>query len=916
MNLAVAENISPMLTQYLEYKAKYPDALLLFQVGDFYELFFDDAVTVSRSLNLTLTSRDKNSPDPVPMAGVPIASVETYVTRLIALGFSVAIVSQSSKPIKGRAAVERKLERIVTPGVQVLCAEGDARQRLLATVVFDPQGSSQSEVGVAYCDVNNGEVWTREGLNQVSLTAELAKISPAEVILPKSINGSTIDRRLALVRELERALGNQTIKFRGESYLQTDTGARKSSEIEGFLALSPLLRKTARLLINYVDEVTVGRTLGIRKISPQARQQSLGIDAVTRRTLELTENSRDGSARGTLFSYLDCTRSVGGARLLRSWLLNPLVNKSEIEARQDLVKIFLEAVNLRGRLAEALKSVCDIERVVTRLELGVVSPRELAALRESLDSAQLIAQQLSGEVNAQIGERLSALIASLTTIKAARENLNILAQSPPFTLTEGGIIAEGINAELDRLRVIKRDGRGFLNQLESSERIKSGINSLKIKYNGVLGYFFEVTQSNLSKIPSYFIRRQSTANCERFTTDELRNREAELLNAESRQIELERQLFADFRDAYKLHAPTLRDAAQALAKLDAVLSLAHVAERDGLVCPSILESCALVINEGKHPVVSVVKGAEFIPNSLDLTAKHFAIVSGPNMGGKSTYLRQTGLIVIMAQMGSFVPAKSAEIGIVDQIFSRMGASDDLSEGESTFMVEMREVSNIVAHATERSLVLVDEVGRGTATADGLAIAQAILEWLVSKTHSRSLFATHFHELTELEGQSDRGSDGQRDRHSDGQCENQCGDIQNLSVGAIERAGEVTFTHQIKAGPANKSYGLEVAKLAGLPPGLLVRAKQLLNGMKHVGNTSGASRQLSIFSTAVMEPVTCEPSDYKSLKSLESSLREVNINELSPIQALNYLYELKKQIDIKESGHNPSAASSAVHSAKS
>lgn len=861
----------PMLAQYLEYKARHTDCLLLFQVGDFYEVFFDDAQTVAKALNLTLTSRDKSSPDPVPMCGVPVAVVDGYLSRLVDQGFSVAVVSQCEEAQPGKGMVKRRLERIVTPGVRLL---GGAESSGAANIVAAIYAERESDAAVAFSDVQSGKVLVRDSIALGSLRQELARIAPAEVILPGMSDGRSIDRRLKWVRDIEGQLCGGALKFRGESYILPGAARDQAfSALSGYAPLSPQAKKAVRLLLNYIDEATLGLGAKIVEVCANAFAGVMVIDGTTRANLELLRNARDGSSRGTLFEFLNETCSAAGERLLRSWIVNPLLSVSAIRERHQAVREFKARCAEREELRRALRCTTDLERIAARLELHVATPRELGALRDSLLQLPGIQEIILQGICRDAAEPplLAVLAKNLEAPPALAQLLSgTLADSPAPTSNDGGIIRDGFSAELDELRKLKSHGTSWIAEIEGRERERSGINSLKIRYNNVIGYFIEVTKSNLQKVPQDYIRRQSMVGGERFTTVELREREQQVLGAQAKQIALEKRLFEELKEQCLPYAADVRRVAEDLAQLDVLRCLAQVAEREDLCEPCIYEGTDLLIEHGKHAVLAKLLRGRFIANSLSLRegGKNLAVVSGPNMGGKSTFLRQNAIIAILAQMGSFVPASKAGVGIVDKIFARLGAADDLQEGESTFMLEMREMAHIISNATSRSLLLIDEVGRGTASADGLSIARAILEWIALKIKCRTLFATHFHELTELESAFPA--------------------LLNLSVGSLDDGDTVIFTHEIKPGPANKSYGLEVAKLAGLPPELLSRAREVFNGIE----SAVPERQLNIFSQAPVRPVETAPKDYARLRTLRDRVESIEINSITPLEALSILSELK------------------------
>lgn len=872
MNVAVeTQKLPPMLTQYLEYKKQYPDCQLFFQVGDFYELFFEDAVTVSKVLNLTLTTRDKNDPDPVPMCGVPIAVVDNYLERLVQRGFSVAIVSQVGEPT-GKGMVARKLERIVTPGVRVLGrAEDDGAVAIVATCYVE----SDEDVSLAFTDVQSGRISVREGLNQHHLMSEVQRVAPAEVIVPRNIRGKPVDRRVSWVRDLERAHGERGVKYRPESYVEnTKTGVRNFASIPGYASLSVSAKKAVRLLLAYLDETTIDRQLSFSEISPKAYTRSLLIDATTRKHLELVSNTRDGGEEGTLLQHMRRSVTLGGSRLLRAWILAPLCDVAAIAERQNAVEYFLNNVSLRNDLRESLKLVADAERIAARIELDVATPRELGALRDTLRRAPEIVARLHAEAQ----KHLLVLEDIILRASVPNEPLNmlnqVLADNPPLSAQDGGIVREGYDRELDRLRALRATGKSWIVELEATEKSRTGISSLKIRYNNVLGYFIEVTRANVDKVPGNYLRRQSTVNSERYTTTELREREEEVIGAEGKALALERQHFEALRAGLKPFLNAFRSCAAALAELDVLLGFAELQEANAYVRPSVDESGEYEVIDGKHPILARRLEHAYVPNSLRMgkTDKRCLVITGPNMGGKSTYIRQAGLIAIMAHCGAPVPARAARLGVVDRIFARIGAADNIAEGDSTFMVEMREASNILGAASERSLLLIDEIGRGTATSDGLAIARAILEWIVGKLNARTLFATHFHELTELANNEPL--------------------IANLCVGSVDKDGDVYFTHLIEPGAANKSYGIEVAKLAGLPAELIGRAREILAHLAENPRAKG-QQQLGLFNAAISKSVEVKPpADYDSLKAFRKRVQDIDVDGLSPREALDFVYALK------------------------
>lgn len=847
--------LPPMLEQYLEYKRKHPDCLMLFQVGDFYEVFFDDAVTVAKALNLTLTSRDKNSPNPIPMCGVPVGVVDSYAQRLVAQGFAVAIVSQSGAPANGKGMFERRLDRIVTPGVQLLsdaAAEGGESICALSS-------SDGDKVGLAIVYPQSGRVLVREDLNPSILRSELSRLRPSEFLVPENWRGILLDQRFAwLVKGLAMRAGVSLVRFRPLGMSST----RAFGDIEGYAGLGQQCRDAVRMLLTYLDETTVAKQISVKRVDRLVKGKNVEIDAPTRVNLELLNNSRDGSSRGTLYEYLSATVTAAGARQLRTWIAEPIFSKSELSARYDAVGRLSANDTGRETVRDVLKKANDLERIAARSELGIVSPKELAALRDCFVSMPLLQQRVADLG----GERLTALSTNMT---APEDLVQLLSRSlndnVPHLITDGGVFRDGYDPELDRLRGLGVSGQAWLTDLENRERERSGINSLKVKFNSVLGYFIEITATHRDTVPSDYIPRQRTANTGRFVTPELAERQQEVLNAHDLKIAREKILFDELRLKIQPFAGDVRRIGAAIAEVDVLAAFAFLTQRDVLCRPEICEDSVLEINNCWHPVVARLSSVRFVRNSIALgvAQPRCLIVTGPNMGGKSTYLRQTAIAVIMAQIGCFAPAESMRFGLVDQIFARIGASDDLSEGDSTFMVEMREASNILRSASYNSLVLIDEIGRGTATADGLAIAQAILESLVVSNKSRTIFATHFHDLTKLESLYPP--------------------IQNVSVGSVDKGEQVFFTHQILKGPANRSYGIEVAKMAGISTAIIKRARGLLNASVQ-DNANGLNNQgqMSVFS------LTAAPAQFEGvdeLKELRDAVLGFNLNSATPLQAM-------------------------------
>ena len=863
---ATKNNLPPMMVRYLEFKERYPDALLFFQVGDFYELFYDDAVTVAKSLNLTLTSRDKNSPEPVPMCGVPLSVLDGYIDRLLPLGYSVAVVSQTGSG----QGVDRALERFVTPGMRLFTSvSSDSTESLIAGVALDPASRSAS---VVCTDPQTGIVKVKDGIDLASLPRELAAWMVREVVVPRSIGGERVDRRTSWVRAIEGVIKSAAIRFRPESSGPVTAEEGMPTTVQAELhALSPAAKRATRILLNYLDEISLGNSIPLREVSLQRGVGQVVIDAATRRNLELVQNIKDGSATGTLFGFLNSTETPGGARLLKSWILAPLADLELIKARQRGVS---ELREFYGTIAKVLSGLSDLERLAARLQLGVASPKDLGAIRDTLEQVPALQDTVAHCQSADVKEAVDNLIVPSELRILLRD---ALVDTPPYVANDGGIFRVGYDHELDEIRDLRSNADEWRTKFEAAEKISTGINSLKVKSNNVIGFFIEVPTAHGSKVPEHYQRRQSTASAERFTTPELKKYEDQVVTAVDRQVRRELKLFTELRDKVAAYVDNLRSVAGALSSLDALGALARVADTNQWTAPEVNNTGVLAIDNGRHPIIERMLGGSFIPNSVAFGAENprCFIITGPNMGGKSTYLRQIALITVLAQMGSYVPADSAAIGIVDRIFARLGASDDLHEGESTFMVEMREAAHILSHATDRSLVLIDELGRGTATTDGQSLAQSILERLAFELGCRTLFATHYHEITALERSSKR--------------------IGNLSVGSVEEEDRVVFTHAIQVGPAPRSYGLEVAKLSGLPGAVLSRAAELLIQIpaRASGRDDTQSAQRSLFENqTLLSPVPKrDPEDLR----LREYVKGLDPDSMSPRIALEALYTLKAMV---------------------
>src|SRR5687767_4692491 len=823
-------NSTPMLRQYQELKQQHPGTLLLFRLGDFYELFFDDAVTGSRELQITLTARQKDSSNPIPMCGVPHHSAANYIARLVRKGYRVAICEQTEDAAKTKKLVRREVVRIVTPGTPIDPQLLDARESVYLAAVC----TAGETIGAAFLDISTGEFRVTQETGRDSWTrirADLESYAPRELLFPASLGALIRTGLSGRAQTAPLPLGNDfassstevsaneygfdaTLTALDDWQWQRDdcysllVNHFKVHTLDGYgLARKDEAVRAAGACLRYAQETQRAAAAHVTDLVHFEPQDLLVLDSVTVRNLELVESLAGGSGR-SLLQVIDETVTGMGARLLRSWLLRPCVKRGEVEARLSAVQELFASQMRRDKLRARLKEVSDLERVIGRISLGSATPRDLVAMLRSLDQVPAIREVLTG-LPSSLLEVLAENTDELPDIRA------LIARSihddPPAKVVDGGVIRDGYSPELDELRSISRNAKQIIATLEATERGRSGINNLRIRFNGVFGYFIEVSKANAARVPVGYERRQTLANSERFTTPELRDWEKKVLGAEERIVQLETELFSDVCRQIAEETKRIQMTARALAALDALASSAETAARRRYVRPLLHDGDELEIVQGRHPVIEAFLDAPFVPNSIHLnnSTDRLLIITGPNMGGKSTVLRQTALVCILAQMGGFVPADKARLPLLDRVWTRVGASDDLTRGRSTFMVEMTETAAILHSATPRSLVLLDEIGRGTATFDGLSIAWAVAEYLHdSPEHAaKTLFATHYHELTEL-------------------AERLPG-AQNYQITATEREGEVVFLHRLERGRASKSYGIEVARLAGLPPVVLASAREVL-----------------------------------------------------------------------------------------
>ena len=882
------------MKQHAAIKREHPTALLFFRVGDFYELFFDDAVTAARELQITLTSRSKDAGINVPMCGVPYHAAENYISRLIRKGYKVAVCDQVEDPKLAKKLVRREVTRILTPGTAIDSQLGSEENNFLAAV------SRHGEtVGFAALDLSTGEFRATEFKGASAdrrIQEELQTLRPKDLLFGSSIPLFETQRSAAppipsaapKMASSELGAGIRWAETPLDDWVFAPDYAIPLVEnhfgvlsLEGFgLANRPAAASAAGAILHYVRTTQRGRLDHVDRIGFYERQSCLVLDAVTVRNLELVEPLFAGTGDSvTLFRAIDQTVTPMGKRLLRAWMLRPSIDRKEIELRHDAVQAGVADVVSREELRRAFDGVLDIERLLSRVTLETANPRDVLALSASLAKLPRVRTALA-RLHSQRLDELHALIDELTDL---RERIDSgIVDEPPITLNDGGVIRDGVDAALDDLRNLSRNGKQYIAHIEQRERERTGIGSLKVRFNNVFGYYIEISKANQNLAPADYERKQTLVNAERFTTPELKEYETKVLDAQEKIVEIERRLFAELRAAITAEARRIRQTALALAEVDVLAGLAHLAAVRNYARPALLlasEGGVLEIIEGRHPVIEQpeLTGStdRFVPNDLFLNDSTHSVLllTGPNMGGKSTYLRQAALIILMAQMGSFVPARSARLSLVDRIFTRIGASDNLARGRSTFMVEMTETAAILNTATPQSLILLDEVGRGTATFDGLAIAWAAVEYIHARTRAKTLFATHYHELTELE--------------------ELLPGVKNFHVSVKESGGGIVFLRKVAQGAADKSYGIEVAKLAGLPAEVVTRAREVLH--EHESAERAAMAHLEQGDDKAQRPAQLTIFTPLS-NTIVDQLRDADLNRLTPLEALNLLHELKKQLE--------------------
>ena len=876
--------LTPMMKQYMETKAQYQDCILFYRLGDFYEMFFDDALTASRELEITLTGKNCGQEERAPMCGVPYHAVESYLNKLVSKGYKVAICEQVEDPKTAKGIVKRDVVRIVTPGTNLdTQALDETRNNYIMCIVY-----IADRYGVSVSDITTGDYFVTEIPDSAKLMDEIYRFSPSEIICNEAFYMSGMD-----LDGMKDRLGI-TIYSLDSWYFDDDVCRQKLLEhfqVTSFAGLGLADYDcgiiSAGALLQYLLETQKNSLSNLTHITPYAAGKYMMLDSSTRRNLELCETLREKQKRGSLLWVLDKTKTAMGARTLRKYVEQPLIDKNEIEKRLDAVAELKDSAISREEIREYLSPVYDLERLITRIAYGTANPRDLTAFRSSLEMLphiRYILEEMQSELLKNIHDDMDPLEDLCTLVKDA------IREEPPIAMKEGNIIRDGYNEEVDKLRRAKSDGKEWLAKLENDEKEKTGIKNLRIKYNKVFGYYLEVTNSYKDMVPDYYTRKQTLANAERYITPELKELEDMILGAEDKLYALEYEIYSQVRDTIAGEVERIQKTAKAVAALDAFASLAVVAERNNYTRPKINEKGIIDIKDGRHPVVErMIPNDMFIANDtyLDDKKHRISIITGPNMAGKSTYMRQTALIALMAQIGSFVPAKSANIGLSDRIFTRVGASDDLASGQSTFMVEMTEVANILRNATSKSLLILDEIGRGTSTFDGLSIAWAVVEYISDSRllGAKTLFATHYHELTELEGK--------------------ISNVNNYCIAVKEKGDEIVFLRKIVKGGADKSYGIQVAKLAGVPDLVIERAKEIVEELSDEDVTAKVSEiavrersekkrpkvkkydevdiaQMSLFDTVKDDDVLEE-------------LKNLDVGNMTPIDALNTIYRLQNKL---------------------
>lgn len=861
--------VTPMMQQYLKIKEEYSDCILFFRLGDFYEMFFDDALTASKVLEITLTGKDCGMKERAPMCGVPFHSVEGYIARLVKNGYKVAICEQVEDPKAAKGIVKRDVIRVITPGTaNIDSVLTNADNNFLSCVYIDDDGC-----GMSFADVSTGELITTQidgDVYETAVMSTLACFQPAEIAI--SPGGAKYSKMFA---ELNKRFHFYS-EYLQKEYFEPEICKKAVCEKFGWQSLSdtPLDGKELALrslgaILEYLKETQKTNLSHMSSVKYYKTNEYMDIDVSSRRNLELTETMRDKAKKGSLFGILDKTKTAMGTRRMKAWIDRPLVNSKLINMRLDSVAELTEKYELRAAFADALKGINDIERIISKVVYGTCNARDLVSLRTSIDALPQIASALS-QCESQL---LSSLSGDFDTLRDLCTLLHdAVNDEPPLTVREGGMIKDGFDKELDRLRDIAGHGAEKIAEVEAREKEATQIKSMKVSYNKVFGYYIEVSKSQIDKVPDNYVRKQTLVNCERYITQELKELENSILGARERINDLEYEDFMYVRGELNKNLKRLQKCATLVSVADVLCSLAAVAAENGYVKPTVDNSDVIDIRDGRHPIVEkYLTDSLFVPNDtyLDTGDSRFSIITGPNMAGKSTYMRQTALIVLMAQIGSFVPASACRVGIVDKIFTRVGASDDLASGQSTFMVEMSEVANILRGATKSSLLILDEIGRGTSTFDGLSIAWSVVEYVSERIGAKSLFSTHYHELTQLEDKLDG--------------------VKNYSV-AVKKKGEgITFLRKIVRGGTDDSFGIEVAYLANVPHEVITRAREILSAIE-----SEPSAELSV--SGIESGIAAKKEVAQSETPLADRIRRLELSAMTPIEALNELYQLQKEVN--------------------
>lgn len=855
--------MSPMIKQYLDIKSQNDDSILFFRVGDFYEMFFDDAKTASDELDLVLTGKDCGQEERAPMCGVPYHSCEAYIARLVEKGHKVAICEQVEDPATAKSLVKRDVIRVITPGTVIedaMLEEG--RNNYLAAVAVKETG-----IGLCFTDASTGECHVTEIPSdniESGVCDELMRFSPKEVLVSEALKTVSLPLWDFLAKNLGATVTVRTERSFDTKYTEPIySGNFGVSELEGLgIERGGAKASAFGAVIEYLYETGKSTDISVNKIDVYSDKQFMRLDMTAIRNLEITETMRSKSKKGSLLWVLDKTRTAMGKRLMRSWMEKPLLNITQINLRQNAVEELCGDTVLRGELSEGLSGVRDVERIITKTVYGTASPKDLLAISATAHRFPII-KGLLASANCKLLKEIYNDIDTLEDISALIDSA--ISENAPLTVRDGNIIKDGYNEEVDRLRNDMKHGTGFIDEIEARERERTGIKNLRVRYNKVFGYYIEVTNSFLDKVPEDYIRKQTLTNCERFITEELKGIEKRVLTAKDRIVQIEYELFDGVRKRAAAELKRFQQTASAIAKIDVLRSLAEVSVNNRYVRPLVNDTGTVRIIAGRHPVVEQVISTPFVANDtlLDMQEDRCAVITGPNMAGKSTYMRQVAIIVLMAQTGCFVPAQSAELGIVDAIFTRVGASDDLAAGKSTFMVEMSEVADILKNATRKSLLILDEIGRGTSTFDGMSIARAVLEYVNDKKKlgAKALFATHYHELTEME--------------------NELSGIKNYNIAVKKRGDDITFLRKIIRGGADDSYGIEVAKLSGIPNEVIQRAKQILKKTESEG--------IVTYKTAAPAEMQL-PIEMQQAEEIMDELKTLDVNTLTPIEAMQILFD--------------------------